>query len=140
MQKVKVYTEGTPAFLPSSLTNIVPGALGFSPHPPVSVCGTGTITPNCDAFLGTLVGANSPCGVSPCVRAYSIAPAPYGAGVNIRAADLPTAPPYAHSNAHSHSTPALPGCVPPQIMSWWLRNINRIFHRVDPLGPTLRID
>ena len=39
----KVYTEGTPAFLPSSLTNIVPYALGFSPHPPVSVYGTVTI-------------------------------------------------------------------------------------------------
>ena len=43
MQKGKVYTEGTPANLPSSLTNIVPDALGFSPHPPVSVCGTNTI-------------------------------------------------------------------------------------------------
>ena len=28
--------------LPSSLTTLLPLALGFSPHPPVSVCGTGT--------------------------------------------------------------------------------------------------
>ena len=28
--------------LPSSLTMLLPPALGFSPHPPVSVCGTGT--------------------------------------------------------------------------------------------------
>ena len=28
--------------LPSSLTILLPSALGFSPHPPVSVCGTGT--------------------------------------------------------------------------------------------------
>ncbi len=29
--------------LPSSLAMLLPSALGFSPHPPVSVCGTGTI-------------------------------------------------------------------------------------------------
>ena len=28
--------------LPSSLTRVLPSALGFSPHLPVSVCGTGT--------------------------------------------------------------------------------------------------
>ena len=28
--------------MPSSLTILLPSALGFSPHPPVSVCGTGT--------------------------------------------------------------------------------------------------
>ena len=30
--------------LPSSLTTLLPLVLGFSPHPPVSVCGTGTNT------------------------------------------------------------------------------------------------
>ena len=30
--------------LPSSLTTLLPLVLGFSPHPPVSVCGTGTLT------------------------------------------------------------------------------------------------
>ena len=29
--------------LPNSLTMLLPSALGFSPHPPVSVCGTGTL-------------------------------------------------------------------------------------------------
>ena len=29
--------------LPSSLTTLLPPALGFSPHPPVSVYGTGTV-------------------------------------------------------------------------------------------------
>ena len=40
--------------LPSSLTMLLPPALGFSPHPPVSVCGTGmyhTIA----AFLDSLI-------------------------------------------------------------------------------------
>ena len=30
--------------LPSSLTTLLPLVLGFSPHPPVSVCGTGTLS------------------------------------------------------------------------------------------------
>ena len=38
--------------LPSSLTMLLPPALGFSPHPPVSVYGTGTIKAIA-AFLGS---------------------------------------------------------------------------------------
>ena len=38
--------------LPSSLTMLLPPALGFSPHPPVSVYGTGTVQ-TIAAFLGT---------------------------------------------------------------------------------------
>ena len=38
--------------LPSSLTMLLPSALGFSPHPPVSVYGTGTYQ-TIAAFLGT---------------------------------------------------------------------------------------
>ena len=38
--------------LPSSLTILLPSALGFSPHPPVSVYGTGTFI-TIAAFLGT---------------------------------------------------------------------------------------
>ena len=40
------------AILPSSLTMLLPPALGFSPHPPVSVYGTGTHE-TIAAFLGT---------------------------------------------------------------------------------------
>ena len=40
------------AILPSSLAMLLPPALGFSPHPPVSVCGTGTLG-TIAAFLGT---------------------------------------------------------------------------------------
>ena len=47
------YTEGTTAFLPSSWTNITSCTLGFSPHPPVSVCGTNTIIHDHEAFLDT---------------------------------------------------------------------------------------
>ena len=38
--------------LPSSLTTLLPPALGFSPHPPVSVYGTGTVYAIA-AFLGS---------------------------------------------------------------------------------------
>ena len=38
--------------LPSSLTMLLPPALGFSPHPPVSVYGTGTVQ-TIAAFLGS---------------------------------------------------------------------------------------
>ena len=38
--------------LPSSLTMLLPPALGFSPHPPVSVYGTGTLY-TIAAFLGS---------------------------------------------------------------------------------------
>ena len=40
------------AILPSSLTTLLPPALGFSPHPPVSVYGTGTRY-TIAAFLGS---------------------------------------------------------------------------------------
>ena len=40
------------AILPSSLTMLLPPALGFSPHLPVSVYGTGTVR-TIAAFLGT---------------------------------------------------------------------------------------
>ena len=39
--------------LPSSLTMLLPSALGFSPHPPVSVYGTGTMAAIA-AFLGSV--------------------------------------------------------------------------------------
>ena len=38
--------------MPSSLTMLLPSALGFSPHPPVSVYGTGTLQ-TIAAFLGS---------------------------------------------------------------------------------------
>ena len=41
------------AILPSSLTTLLPPALGFSPHPPVSVYGTGTYRAIA-AFLGSM--------------------------------------------------------------------------------------
>ena len=41
--------------LPSTLTMLLPSALGFSPHPPVSVYGTGTLQ-----TIAAFLGAGSP--------------------------------------------------------------------------------
>ena len=43
------------AFLPSSLTNTLPFILGYSPSPPVSVCGTVTYIRTLEVFLCTLL-------------------------------------------------------------------------------------
>ena len=43
------------AFLPSSLTNALPFILGYSPSPPVSVCGTVTYIRTLEVFPGTLL-------------------------------------------------------------------------------------
>ena len=42
------------AILPSSLTWVLSRALGFSPHLPVSVCGTVTIATPYEDFLGSV--------------------------------------------------------------------------------------
>ena len=40
--------------LPSSLTIVLSLTLGFSPRPPVVVCGTGTYNISLEAFLGSI--------------------------------------------------------------------------------------
>ena len=107
MQKGKVYTEGTPAFLPSSLTNIHPDALGFSPHPPVSVCGTDTIYRDYDAFLGTLGHSNCPCGLSSYIRLYNRLTI-LRKLASIEVPDLPKTSDYVYNDVHTHSTIKLP--------------------------------
>jgi hypothetical protein len=42
------------AILPSSLASILSRALGYSPRPPESVCGTDTKVALCAAFLGSM--------------------------------------------------------------------------------------
>ena len=83
--------------MPSSLTMLLPSALGFSPHPPVSVCGTGTYK-TIAAFLDSQ-GPGLPYLCS--VRVTS----------SDRAADLPTALlPRLYRSFHSRLT--LSACVP----------------------------
>ena len=48
------------AFLPSSLTNALPFILGYSPCPPVSVCGTDTCIRTLEDFPGTPLPLLSP--------------------------------------------------------------------------------
>ena len=83
--------------MPSSLTMLLPSALGFSPHPPVSVYGTGTCNAIA-AFLGSLVRAlRYFCSLHVTSSSY--------------AADLPAAQlPRLYRALHSRL--ALPFCVP----------------------------
>ena len=83
--------------MPSSLTILLPSALGFSPHPPVSVCGTGTYK-----TIAAFLDSQGP-GL------------PYLCSVRItssdRAADLPTTLlPRLHRDIHSRIP--FPVCVP----------------------------
>ena len=83
--------------MPSSLTILLPSALGFSPHPPVSVCGTGTYK-----TIAAFLDSQGP-GL------------PYLCSVRItssdRAADLPAALlPRLHRDIHSRIP--FPVCVP----------------------------
>ena len=83
--------------MPSSLTILLPSALGFSPHPPVSVCGTGTYK-TIAAFLDSQ-GPGLPYLCS--VRVTS----------SDHAADFPTALlPRLHRDFHSRIP--FPVCVP----------------------------
>ncbi len=47
------------AILPSSLASILPSALGCSPRPRVSVCGTGTFIIHLEVFLASMGSATS---------------------------------------------------------------------------------
>lgn len=67
------------AFLPSSLTNALPFILGYSPSPPVSVCGTDQCIHNSEAFPGTVLSF---------LRRYCYQPRPFPS--DTRHADLPT--------------------------------------------------
>ena len=44
--------------LPSSLTRVISSTLGYSPHLPVSVCGTDDCLARTEAFLGSLIRAS----------------------------------------------------------------------------------
>ncbi len=54
--------------LPSSLTWVLSSALGFSPRPPVSVCGTVTDQPLLEAFLGSMGSGHTPYSIREPIR------------------------------------------------------------------------
>ena len=110
--------------MPSSLTILLPSALGFSPHPPVSVCGTGTYK-TIAAFLDSQ-GPGLPYLCS--VRVTS----------SDRAADLPTALlPRLH--AAFRSAPVLSLCVP-TVLIYSSTGISTCCPSATPLGLALGPD
>ena len=53
-QKRHPFSRSYGVILPSSLTRVLSSALGYSPHPPVLVCGTVHIISHLEAFLGSI--------------------------------------------------------------------------------------
>ena len=99
--------------LQSSLTRVVSSALGFSPRPPVSVCGTVTRRTRYEAFLRSM-GSTSLCpkGTPHHVSGYE-------------PTDLPIDSPYALEPGQP--IPGWPTLLRPpfaQTSTWWYRNIN----------------
>ena len=100
--------------LPSSLTTVLSRALGYSPRPPESVCGTDTKVAPHAAFLGSMG--------SPTLRAY-------GSRHHLSAlnggADLPTPPAYRLEPGYPTPGPATL-LRPPfgRTHTWWYGNID----------------
>ena len=109
----RTFSRSYGAILLSSLTRVISSALGFSPRPPESVCGTVTRTTRYEAFLGS-VGSTSLC--------------PNGLLITSRSNDL-TDLPVRSSYLLEPGIPS-PGWSallrPPfaQTSLWWYRNIN----------------
>ena len=58
-QPGRSFSRSYGSILPSSLTRVLPITLGFSPRPPVSVCGTGTNSASNEAFLASVDSTDS---------------------------------------------------------------------------------
>ena len=96
------------ASLQSSLTRVLPRALEYSSHPPVSVYGTGNIPSRLEAFLGTTVST-----ILNALRRDCLA-----CQVSVECeADLPTSQPTPFEPLF-HQWPRLTLCVPPSL-KWW---------------------
>ncbi len=88
--------------LPSSFTRVLSSALGFSPHPPVSVYGT--ITGLSRQGLFPAAWDQSLCGIAPSSSPLGVS------GMRISLHSTPTG-----LNRHFHPADDLPFCVPPSL-------------------------
>ena len=96
------------ASLQSSLTRVLPRALEYSSHPPVSVYGTGNIISRLEAFLGTTVSL-----ILNAIRRYCSA-----CKISVtRQADFPTYQPTSFEPLF-HQWPQLTLCVPPSLKQY----------------------
>ena len=64
-QKGHTFSRSYGVNLPSSLTSVLSRALGYSPRPPESVCGTVTEDPHYAAFLGSMESPSYGAGAPP---------------------------------------------------------------------------
>ena len=103
---------------------LLPSALGFSPHPPVSVYGTGTAR-TIAAFLGTRLTR------FPTLSSVHIAPSPCRTVFPARQV--------LRLYAASHSAPAFPACVP-TVLSYRSTGISTCCPSTTPFGLALGPD
>ena len=97
--------------LPSSLTMLLPSALGFSPHPPVSVYGTG-LSKTIAAFLDSVKSVASSLAATP-------------SRLRIELADLPASSPSTLGHALPTACSTYPSVSPLRSNDFrWYRNIN----------------
>ena len=111
--------------MPSSLGGIIPRALGFSPCPPVSVCGTGT-------RASTLRGFSRQCGIGQFPSRRRVPIRSRGWGLTPEGTDLPIPSPY--SLRPGRPTPGWPSLLRhPIAPPGWRRNVDRL-----PIGYAFR--
>ena len=132
LEQVQNTYQGHPFFrsygvsLPSSLTRVHPSTFGYSPHLPVSVCGTVTQKTRLEVFLGSVDAASS---------VQKDSPSPLGVkGVP----DLPRTPAYGlESRIPTRDWPTLLRPPITQMLTRWYRNIN-LFPIAYAFQPQLR--
>src|SRR6185503_2912264 len=90
--------------LPSSLTRVLSRALGYSPRPPESVCGTDTKGAQYAAFLGSLG--------SPSIQLEELTSSPLGYATRRLSLSGPGGPSYGLERACPTSALGLPFSVP----------------------------
>ncbi len=103
--------------LPSSLTRVLSRALGYSPRPPESVCGTDTKGAQYAAFLGSLG--------SPSVPGQARTSSPLGYASRRLSLTGPSSSSYRLERASMQR--ARPTLLRPRLRQchpWWCRNIN----------------
>ena len=108
-----LFSRSYEAILPSSLTRVRSSTLGYSPHLPVSVCGTVTQLSRIEVFLGSMLIA------SLCPYGLPIAPRSMSGRICLPA-------PPTRLDRHNHPPAGIHFCVTPYLITveWWYGDIN----------------
>ena len=116
-KKGHTFSRSYGVILPSSLTRVLSRALGYSPRPPESVCGTDTKGAQYAAFLGSMG--------SPSIQVKDPTSSPLGYAGRRLSLPGPSGPSYRLERASMQR--ARPTLLRPRLRQrhpWWCRNIN----------------